>query len=56
MEDDLVSLGMLEETINPPRGKLRAGRQAMAYLMGDTSVLGLGSVMWGKTRLASESG
>ena len=53
---DLVALGRLTEAIKPPRRQIREGRQALVYLMSDASGLGFVSVLWGKMRLASDSG
>ena len=55
MGDNLVVLGRLTHLINPPRRQLRAGRQAVDYLMDDASVLGFGLVLWGQRRIDSES-
>ena len=53
---NLVVLGRLTEEINILRRQIRSGRQAVDYLMGDASGFRFGSVMWGKRRLALESG
>ena len=43
---DLLALGRLTEYQAPPRRQLRVQRQSVAYLMGDTSGLGFGLVLW----------
>ena len=42
---DLLSLGRLTEDQTSPQRQLRAQRQDVAYLMGDDSGLGFGSVL-----------
>ena len=54
--DSLDSLGRFTDAVKPPRSKLRAGRHALAYLMGDTSGLGFGFFIWGQGILSSELG
>ena len=47
----LEALKHLTERELPPRRRLKAMRQAVAYLMGDASGLGFGLVMWYQSRL-----
>ena len=54
--NNLDALGRLTDAVKKPRRQLRAGRQAAAYLMGDASGTGFGSVLWGRGRLSLESG
>ena len=54
--DHLVALRRLTEAMKTPRRQICAGRQAVAYLMGDDIGIGFGSVLWGQRILASESG
>ena len=49
-------MNFLTEGELPPRQRLRAMRQAVAYLIGDVSGLGFGSFMWSQSRLVSEVG
>ena len=44
---DLLALGRLTEDQTPQLRQLRSQRQAVAYLMGNASGLGFGSVLWG---------
>ena len=44
----LYALGMLTDAVNPPKKQIRDIRQAVAYLMGDSSELRFGSVLWGQ--------
>ena len=53
---DLLTLGRLTEGQTPPQRQLRAQTQAFACLMGDTSVLGFGLVLWVQGKMVSESG
>ena len=53
---DLNALGRLAEDQAPPGRQLRAHRQAVSYLMGETNCLGFGLVLWGQGKLVSESG
>ena len=52
----LLALVRLTEDQPPLRIKLRAQIQAVAYIMGDVSGLGFGTVLWGEGKLVSESG
>ena len=47
----LLALGRLTGDLTPPRRELRAKRQDVAYLMGDTSGLGFGLALWGQGKL-----
>ena len=51
----LLALIRITEDLTPPQRQLRAHRQAVSYLMVDTSGLGSGSVFWGQGKLFSES-
>ena len=48
---DLIALEVLTKYKVPPRRKLRVQRHSVAYLMGDTRILGFGSLLWGKGRM-----
>ena len=52
----LLALGRLTEDQAPLQRQLRAQRQSVSYLMGDTSGVEFGLVLWGQGRLVSESG
>ena len=56
LKKDLDALKHLTEGVRPPRLQLRSMSQAVAYLMGEASILGFGSVMWSQRRLVSEAG
>ena len=56
MKLDLLDLGRLPEDQAPPQRQLRLQKQAVAYLMGYTSGLGFGLVLWGQGKRVSESG
>ena len=49
----LLTLGILNEDQTQPQRKLKAQRQSSAYIMGDASGLGFGSVLWGQGKLVS---
>ena len=51
----LEALKRLIEVEVPPSRCLRAMWQAVAYMMGDASGLGFGSVMWSQSRLVLET-
>ena len=53
---DLLALGRLTEDLTPPHRQLRAQIQAVAYIMGDSSGLGFGFVLWSQWKLIYESG
>ena len=48
MIGDLLALGRPTKDKVTPRRKLIVHKQAVAYLMGEASRLGSGSVLWGK--------
>ena len=52
----LLALARLNEDQAPLRRQLRAQIQAVAYIMGDVSGLGFGTVLWGEGNVFSESG
>ena len=52
----LLALARLTEDQAPLRRQLRAQIQAVAYIMGDVSGLGFGTVLWGEGKFVSESG
>ena len=52
----LLAMGRLTEEQTLPWIQLRSQIQAFDYLVGDASVLGLWSVLWGQGKLVSESG
>ena len=54
--NNLYELGRFMEELKPLKRHLRAGKKAVAYLMGHTSGLGFSAVLWGQGRLYSESG
>ena len=49
----ILALGRLKKKKLPPRRHLTVQRQALAYLMGDASGVGFGSVLWGQGRIIS---
>lgn len=51
LKQDLIALGRLIKYQVPPQRQWRVQRQAVAYLIGDASGSGFGSVLWwqGKT-------
>ena len=55
LRNDLYALGRLMEALKSPKRQIRAGRQVVVYLMGDTSGLGFGSILWGQGILSSKS-
>ena len=52
----LLALVRLTEDQAPICRQLRAQIQAVAYIMGDVSGLGFGTVLWGEGKFVSESG
>ena len=56
LRGDILALGRLIKYQLTPQRQLRAQRQEVSYLMGDTRVIGLVSVLWGKGRRILESG
>ena len=56
MKYDLLSLRRLTEDLTPSRRQLMLQRQAVSYLMGDTSGLGFVLVLWSQGKLVSKSG
>ena len=53
---DLLAIGRLTEGRTPPWRQLWLQIQSVAYLMGEASGLGSGSVLLGQGKLVSESG
>ena len=53
---DIIALRKLTEVEKHPRRQLRAGIQAVTYLMVDSSGIGFGSVLWGQGGLVTGSG
>ena len=56
LRKDLEALKRLTEGEVPYRRRLRSMSQVVAYLMGDASLLGLGSVMWSQRMVVLDAG
>ena len=55
LNKDIDALKHLEYGERPSRRQMRAMRQVVDYLMGDSSGMGFGSIMWYQSRLVSEA-
>ena len=53
---DLLALERLTDNQPPPQRQLMEKRKSVAYLIGYTSGLGFGLVLWGQGKMLSESG